>query len=269
LKALCFITVVIVAVVLSTAPLMSSENGIFTASFVTGTKTGNLDLSFEGCSIEKEKNSDICHLLMNKPGKSVVKGTFTLSSVPKKLYFQINNYPFSNKAKKNDSEGGHACYTLYINDRERDSLKRGVVLYLINGFEISSFCVPGKNTFSIVLEEKTARWLWIRQIYVTPVGSFAEKVQEQEKKEGFFLHIPLYVAFFLVIAITISYLLFIIFWKNRIAPETATAAALVICGAGFAALPFLLFEGTALLYCLGISIAGVTGGILWILIMHR
>jgi len=256
-------------VILSSVSLMSKDSELFTASFVTGARTGDLDLTYKECAIEQEGTSGVSHLLMNKPGKSIINGSFTLSKVPKKLYFQINNCPSKLGSQITGAEENRACYTLYINDKQRESLLRGNELYLINGYEISKFCVAGTNTFSLVLEEKTGADLWVRQLYITPVGSFAEKAQAQEKRESFFLHIPLYVAFFLVITITISYLLFIILWKNRVGPGTATAVALVACGIGFISLPFMVFEGLSLSLFLVISVVGAVGGIIWILAMHR
>ncbi len=232
----------------------------FTSSFTTGSPVGNIVITHENCSMEPETGG-LYHVLMDKPGASVIKGSFTLSKMPKKMCIQLSHRTSTLLPISNNN-----TYSLYVNGQKKDSMELYYDQYVVMAFDITDKCQPGSNEFSIVLENNARTSLWIRQIDISPVVSFVEQAKET-KPQSIFLFIPLYLAYFCLIAITISYLLFVIMWKNRFDPQTATIMALFFCGFGYVILPYLIFGFGC--YPILTSFVGLIVGIGWILWFHR
>ncbi len=200
---------------------------------------------------------------------------FTLDEVPKQLYIQINHRTGTVLPITYNS-----TYSIEVNGRKCNQMEIYFDLYTIMGYDISNFIQKGQNQFVIVLDGTAKTSLWVRQIDVSPVVSFVESYKEKKKTESFWLLIPLYLAYFFLIAITISYLLFVIMWRNNFGPQAATVMALILCGIGFGVLPFLIFGlysfpvmwgiiSLSPLITIAVSILGLVTGLIWIMVMHK
>jgi hypothetical protein len=243
------------------ATLAAQDSSTFSTVLTSGTPSGNITITSDQATWEAE-SSGIYHLLLDKPGSSVLKGTFTLNKVPSKMYIQINH-----RTSTVQEISGHPTYGVYVNGQKCSNMELYFDLYTILGYDITSQCRQGQNEFSITLETTAHTSLWVRQIDISPVVSFVEQYKEKRKSENFYILIPLYLAYFFLIAITISYLVFVIMWRNNIDPQAATFLAIFLCGLGYMILPFLIFGLT--LYTALISFFGLICGIAWIVRMHR
>lgn len=255
--------------------LYAADTVNFSTNFSSGTPVGNIFVTYENSHFDTD-SPGVSHLTLDNPGSSKLRGEFDLTTVPDKLYIQINHRSGSlnsisyNNTYTIDVNGNQSCHQmeLYIN------------MYTIIGYDITKYCHTGKNEFVINLANTAKTDLWVRQVDISPVVSFVEHYQEKNKKESFYLLIPLYLAYFFLIAITISYLLFVTMWRNNFGPHAATILALFICGIGFAILPFLIFGLYSFpvtfsifhlspVITLGISLVGLIVGLIWIMQMHK
>ncbi|MHC9540848.1 MAG: hypothetical protein AB9903_15195 [Vulcanimicrobiota bacterium] len=232
----------------------------FSSSFTSGSPVGNIVINHQNCAMEPETGG-LYHVLLDKPGTSVLKGSFNLSKMPKKMCIQINHRTSTILAISNNN-----TYSLIVNGQKVDSMELYYDQYVVMAYDITDKCQSGNNEFSIMLENTSQTSLWVRQIDISPVVSFVEQAKET-KPQSIYLFVPLYLAYFCLIAITISYLLFVIMWKNRFDPQTATIMALIFCGFGYVVLPYLIFGFGC--YQIIASFAGLIVGIGWILWFHR
>jgi hypothetical protein len=265
-------------------PAQDFEN--FTSNLTSGTPQGNITITYENSVMEPE-TPGLYHLLMDKPGASILKGTFTLKKVPDKLYIQINH-----KSTTLHDLSSNPTYAIYVNGQKSHSMEIYFDKYTILGYEITPQVRQGTNDFSIILEGTAKTSICIRQVDVSPIVSFVEQYTGKKKPQNLYLLIPLYLAYFFLIAITISYLLFVIMWRNRFDPHGATIIALLLCGMSFAILPFLIFGWNLYpmvarlfgwqislynplhwlmypLYTLAASLIGTIVGIVWMIRMHK
>lgn len=233
----------------------------FSSTFLSGTPSGNIDITYENCQMSQESQG-AWHILMDRPGQSTIKGSFFLNNVPEKLYIQINHRTSTLHELCNSP-----TYEIFVNGQKSNNMELYFDIYTVMGYEITPFCRKGMNEFTITLLSTAMTNLWVRQIDVSPVVSFVEQYKQTKKSGGLYLLIPLYIAYFFLIAITISYLLFVIMWRNSFDPQLATILALFICGIGFTILPFLIMGLHP--YSVLASIFGLLIGIIWILRMHR
>lgn len=263
-----------VAVVIILCSKASLADVNFTSDLSSGTPVGNITITYENASMEQEPGG-ISHLLLDSPGRSRLTGTFTLDKIPDRLFVQINH-----RTSTVHPITYNSTYAIDVNGQRCNQMEIYFDLYTIMGYDITRYVRSGDNTFSIVLEPTAKTSLWVRQIDISPVVSFVESYKEKKKTESFWLLIPLYLAYFFLIAITISYLLFVIMWRNNFGPQAATILALLICGLGFAALPLLIFGlfsfpvvsgiiNFSPLITVGISIVGLVVGLIWIMVMHK
>jgi len=237
------------------------EGADFSSLFTSGTPSGNIQVTCDQATWEKE-SSGLYHLLLDKPGMSRVKGTFTLDRVPAAMYIQINH-----RTSTVQDVTRKPTYAVYVNGKKCASMELSFDLYTTLRYEIQSQCRPGQNEFSIDLENTARTGLCVREIDISPIVSFVEQAREGKKSENFLMLLPLYIAYFFLIAITISYLLFVIMWRNSVSPQLATFFALLVCGAGFVLLPFLIF-GLTIFTALA-SFLGLIAGTFWIVSLHR
>lgn len=232
----------------------------FSSSFTTGSPVGNISINQQNCAMEPETGG-LYHVLMDKPGSSVLKGTFNLSRMPKRMCIQINHRTSTILPISNNN-----TYSLSINGQRVEAMELYYDQYVVMAYDITDRCQAGSNEFSIMLDSSSQTSLWVRQIDISPVVSFVDQAKET-KPQSIYLFVPLYLAYFCLIAITISYLLFVIMWKNRFDPQTATIMALFFCGFGYVVLPYLIFGFGC--YQIIASFAGLIVGIGWILWFHR
>jgi hypothetical protein len=241
---------------------ISAQEGVnFSSMFTSGAPSGNIQISYEEAIWEQE-SSGLYHLLLHKPGVSKIQGSFTLEQVPSKMYIQINH-----RTSTIQDVTQKPTYAVYVNGKRCAAMELSFDLYTTLRYEMKSQCRPGQNQFSIDLDPAARTSLWVRQIDISPVVSFVEQAREGKKSENFLMLLPLYLAYFFLFAITISYLLFVIMWRNSINPQVATFLALFVCGIGFMILPFLIFGLT--LYTALASFIGLIVGIVWIVSLHK
>ncbi|MDQ7824121.1 MAG: hypothetical protein RDV48_15070 [Candidatus Eremiobacteraeota bacterium] len=256
------ILILVLMLALFSAAALAKDFESFTISFSSGSPMGTIAVSCQNATVERE-GGGLSHLLMDKPGSSTLKGTFTLDRMPQQLYLQINHRTSTlAELTKNPT------YSITVNGSPVTTMELYFDIYTILGYDIGKYCHTGNNDFEIKLEPTAKTSLYVRQVDISPVVSFVEGYKEKGMSiSNWWLYIPLYIAYFLLIAVTISYLLFVIMWRNRIEPTLATFVALFLCGVGFFVLPFLMF-GLGW-YQLLFSFLGLIGGIVWITSMHR
>lgn len=273
-RARVFLAVLVILLVLSIA-VYSQDIISFSIDLSSGSPVGNgIDITYENCSWEQEPGG-IYHLLLDKPGMSKMTGIFTIDKMPPRLFIQINHRTGSLLPITQNF-----TYDIEVNGRRCTQMEMYMDLYTILGYDITNYIQNGKNEFTINLKNTAKTSLWIRRIDISPVVSFVESYKEKKKSDSFWLLIPLYLAYFFLLAITISYLLFVIMWRNNFGPQAATMLALIICGLGFGVLPFLIFGlfsfpvmfsiiSLSPLITAAISILGLIIGLIWIMVMHK
>jgi hypothetical protein len=227
----------------------------FYVSFTGGSPEGTLPVDVTECAYlaagghgGSGRGGDC--LVMDRKGVSEVRGRFSLSEVPRKLYIRLDH------ATSSSPENPPPTFELGVNDRLRVTVVFTSDAFITTAQDITDYVHQGENTFVLKLADGAETNQYLRRIDVVPIASLTEAVEKARGTGGAVLRTILAILGTLAIAFSGSALwrtVWNIFWGGHGGGAgAATLLTFILCG--LAALVWFVI-------CLGFALKSLGWGV--------
>lgn len=175
------------------------------------------------------------HLVLDSPGKSRARFSFTLDRVPHSIYLVLDH------RTARPSFPGAETYEVRVNDQSAQRIGLSLTTFVLAGYDITPYCRPGENTVEVRLLETADTGLWLRRVQVTSFASLVEEYTREVRGESLWARLGL-LALCLLALVFASYPLYLTLWlrpsrrglsgpaeEQRLKPATASLLTLLFC----------------------------------------